>query len=186
MIPDSAPAVLRELTTVELLLIARVTTCMVLIHLPGGQRGCTGNSICFEADIGGLASTLPRTPDSLQLVVVRVHRSAAEYTDLRVRRQRVLAALTWLIAHNRFYSDVQLDADALRALPADGPVELPEVASTDLLDELLRQHAGPADPPPPPPPAAQAASGCGAARDRACPTRPTSASSGPSEFASCT
>ena len=42
------------------------------------------------------------------------------YKDCRVRREKVLNAILWLIQNNPFYKSVQVDHVALQALPDDG------------------------------------------------------------------
>jgi len=50
------------------------------------------------------------------------------HRDCRVRRQKVLQAITWLKDKNPFYADIVIDYDALACLPEDGiPQDFPAV-----------------------------------------------------------
>jgi len=61
-----------------------------------------------------------------------------------VRRDRILAALQWLKVHNPYYADIQIDLAAVAALPADGPLNIPQVDGGDQLDAMLGVAPGPA------------------------------------------
>ncbi|KAI9920222.1 hypothetical protein PsorP6_015917 [Peronosclerospora sorghi] len=45
-----------------------------------------------------------------------------DYTDFRVRRQKVQDALLWLIQNNRYYAHLRINEDNLNYLPSDGNV----------------------------------------------------------------
>ena len=63
---------------------------------------------------------------------------------LRVRRNRVRAALVWLKANNPIYADIEISEERLERLDLDGiPVEiLATVRFSDQVEELDRERAG--------------------------------------------
>ena len=65
------------------------------------------------------------------------------HRDCRVRRQKVLEAITWLKDDNPFYADIQIDYEALHRLPIDGiPSELPtaEDPQPNAQEQCRRRH----------------------------------------------
>ena len=66
---------------------------------------------------------LPRTKSNLGMVVVRQTRTSGKVNDFRVRRQRVLEALVNLKRNNKYYENIEIDSEALEALPEDGELE---------------------------------------------------------------
>ncbi|THU88625.1 hypothetical protein K435DRAFT_612718, partial [Dendrothele bispora CBS 962.96] len=94
------------------------------------QRG-TGSNVCFHPhEIRNVTSRLPRPFDSLydEIAVVIVSNDNSvtaetfEGTPFLVRRQKILDALIWLKANNRFYHDIEIDLDALSTYPDTGDV----------------------------------------------------------------
>ncbi|THU89498.1 hypothetical protein K435DRAFT_677793, partial [Dendrothele bispora CBS 962.96] len=94
------------------------------------QRG-TASNVCFHPhEIRNITSKLPRPFDSLydEIAVVfvsndnSVSADAFEHTPFLVRREKILAALLWLKANNRYYFDIEIDMEALNEYPAAGSV----------------------------------------------------------------
>ena len=68
------------------------------------------------------------------LPILHVTRKGTNDTEahFRVRRAKVLDALLWLKANNRFYQDIEIDFDNISALPVDGvPTEILQVEVED-------------------------------------------------------
>ena len=68
------------------------------------------------------------------LPILHITRRGANDTEanFRVRRVKVLDALLWLKANNRFYQDIGIDFDNISALPLDGvPTEILQVEVED-------------------------------------------------------
>lgn len=80
------------------------------------------------------------------MVIVQAHKNDATYVDLRVRRAKVLAALHYLNANNRFYSDIEIDGAALAQLPEDDNLQLPVLEGGEELQQMLQDEPGPAVP----------------------------------------
>nr|XP_012151329.1 PREDICTED: uncharacterized protein LOC105663899 [Megachile rotundata] len=84
-----------------------------------GQFHYKGHVINVEQDIKEIVKILPQSPEALYDLIVR-RESACGFADFLVRRKIVLDALCWLSTNNPLYADVQIDMDAVEALPVDG------------------------------------------------------------------
>ena len=93
---------------------------MSIYHLPYGQYGYSGHILNLPQDITSFVNSLPRSPATLDVIVVRRDGVNETHRDFRVRRAVVLRALHWLIANNRYYNDVTIDTNTLEMLPIDG------------------------------------------------------------------
>ena len=104
------------------MLISAVMPVMSIYRLPHGQYGYSGHVINFPQDVHGFATTLPRLPSEVDILVVRKEKDQT-HRDFRVRRRAVEEALTWLLANNIYYRSigVSVDHDTLASLPEDGP-----------------------------------------------------------------
>ena len=80
----------------------------------------SGHVTDLPQDVGFFASTLPRLPSELDVIVVRKEGANESNNDFRVRRSVVLHALQWLLTNNINYHNVRIDPDALDLLPEDG------------------------------------------------------------------
>ena len=108
------------LTQVEEMLISAVMPVMSIYRLPHGQYGYKGHIINLPQDVSAFATSLPRLPSELDIVLVR---KEGTHHDFRVRKLVVLRALKWLKQHNKYYRNIEINLDALNLLPDDG--ELP-------------------------------------------------------------
>ncbi|THU79556.1 hypothetical protein K435DRAFT_697541, partial [Dendrothele bispora CBS 962.96] len=94
---------------------------------PTDQRGTTSNVCIHPHEIKNIANRLPRPFDTLRdeiaVIIVSndntVTTQTFKNTPFLVRRQKILEALIWLKANNRFYRDIEIDMDALEGYPAD-------------------------------------------------------------------
>ena len=93
---------------------------MSIYRLPYGQYGYSGHTLNLPQDVTSSVDSLPRSPATLDVVIVRREGINNTHRDFRVRRAIVLRALLWLIANNRYYSDVTIDTSILEILPIDG------------------------------------------------------------------
>ena len=93
---------------------------MTLYHLPQGQYGYSGHVINLPQDVASFASSLPRHPADLDVVVVRREHSTQSHRDFHVRRSVVLAALQWLVSNNVYYNHININTSVLTQLPEDG------------------------------------------------------------------
>ena len=104
----------------EELLISAVTPFMTIYHLPQGQYGYTGHVINMPQDLSVFATSLPRLPSELDVMIVRKKGSNNTHRDFRVRRMVVQRALQWLKRNNKYYRNIDIDVSVLSQLPDDG------------------------------------------------------------------
>ena len=79
-----------------------------------------GHVINLPQDLTTFATSLPRLPKELDILIVRKEGSDCTHRDFRVRKSVVLGALLWLKHHNKYYRNVNIDYDSLNELPEDG------------------------------------------------------------------
>ena len=102
------------------MLISAVIPIMTIYRLPHGQYGYRGHVINLPQDLITFATSLPRLPKELDILIVRKEGSDCTHRDFRVRKSVVLGALLWLKHHNKYYRNVNIDYDSLNELPEDG------------------------------------------------------------------
>ena len=117
---DRIIIILQGLSQAEEMLISAVMPFMSIYRLPHGQFGYRGHVINLPQDIASFASSLPRLPAELDVILVRKQGSRSSHRDFRVRRKVVLQALLWLKQHNKYYHHIQINQTALNQLPEDG------------------------------------------------------------------
>ena len=100
MIPGPVPTELQGLTQAEEMLIARALPIMRIYIKPGGQRGYSGHCINLPENVNDLVSNLLRYLKYLAIIVVIVIAKDNTLFDISVRRQKVHAALVWLLQIN--------------------------------------------------------------------------------------
>ncbi|KAG5685123.1 hypothetical protein PVAND_014319 [Polypedilum vanderplanki] len=133
MRPGDIPDEIKVLTKAERRLLSRIIPYVNVIKFDGrfGQYGFKGQATLFALDIfevtDKLQNILPRSSDDTGLVVITETlenlNSSREY---RISRERVYAALRWLIANNPLYHDVTVNdsarletRDIIRVIPAE-------------------------------------------------------------------
>ena len=87
---------------------------------PGGQRGYSGYCINLPQHVQELATSLPRYPKELSLIVIKMKGKDNTFKDVPVRRHMVQNALTWLINNNPHYQEVHLNQQCLESLAENG------------------------------------------------------------------
>ncbi len=129
MDPGQVPPCLTNLTQIEEMLIARACPIMSVYRRHGGQRGYKGHVLNLPQDLKGFLDRLPCNVADLPVLVVRRRGADNTHTDCRVRREKVLQALQWLMLNNPCYKDITINHVALNHLPEDGIP--PELLSVD-------------------------------------------------------
>jgi hypothetical protein len=102
------------------MLIARALPIMRVYIKPGGQRGYSGHCINLPQNVTELATSLPRYPKDLTVIIVKVKGKDNTFRDVTVRKQKVHNALVWLINNNPHYSELTINEEALNSLPENG------------------------------------------------------------------
>jgi hypothetical protein len=101
------PRELNDLTFAENQLIALASSHMALIHLKNVTLGSRGHCVSVEHKISELFTTLPRKPCDLNLLNVRrLGRSSDNEVYERifkVRKDKMLSTLHWLVKYNILY-----------------------------------------------------------------------------------
>ena len=114
----TVPQQLQELTFAEKQLIALATSHMNLVHLKNGTLGSTGHVVALEQNISDIAITLPRLPSEVNIVTVvrKGMNSKQEVFEkmFKVRKQKVIYALEWLVKHNTLYREYAVTIDESR------------------------------------------------------------------------
>ena len=122
----------------EEMLISRVIPIMSIYHLPHGQYGYSGHILNLPQDVASFINNLPRSPATLDVIIVRRGGINETHQDFRVRRATVLRALQWLIANNRYYNDVTINTSTLEMLPNDG--HLTNISLISVSSELSSEN----------------------------------------------
>lgn len=104
----------------EEMLISSVIPIMSIYRLPHGQYGYKGHVINLPQDITTFATSLPRLPKELDILIVRKKGSDDSHRDFKVRKGVVLNALLWLKQHNKYYRKIDIDYSSLNEIPEDG------------------------------------------------------------------
>ena len=119
------PAVLKDLTLVEECVIARRHPVGSIVKLRPGNRWSPSSLIVFPQDPGNLLQILPSPTLRLQdiIKVFWVGKLQPSPEDMKpffnIRKHRVLAALLWLVAHNRHYHDLAINHSLLSSWPTE-------------------------------------------------------------------
>ena len=141
MIPSSVPEELKGLTQIEEILIARALPIMRIYIKPGGQRGFSGHCINLPQNVKELATSLPRYPKDLAIIIVKVKGRENTFRDVIVRKEKVSSALLWLINNNPHYYDLTINKHALNNLPENGiPADL---MSVETESDIVSDNDGP-------------------------------------------
>ena len=137
MDPGAVPLELQGLTEIEEMLIARACPIMCIYRKHGDQRGYKGHVLNLPQDIKGFLTKLPANVTELPYLIIRRHGAENTHRDCKVRREKVLQAITWLKENNPFYADIEIDYEALQRLPVDGITS--DLPTTDDLQQDVQE-----------------------------------------------
>ena len=130
----SIPDELQDLREGEKLLIQQVSPYVPLQHLQKGSYGCKGHVCSFPQDIHSLCTILPRLPSDVTLVNVvksfRDKQNVPHKLTFRIRKQKVLAALRWLVKYNTEYSNITIKESNLEWM-SEEEEDLPQPVTND-------------------------------------------------------
>ncbi|CAG8555855.1 17156_t:CDS:2 [Racocetra fulgida] len=122
--PGDVPEELQGLTEIEKMLIAQIFLVILVYCLREGQYAYKRNVINFPQDVHEFVTHLPRHPSSLDVLVVRRQfLSGPAFRDFNVRYVKVARVLLWLKANNRYYTNIDIDNEALQLLPENGTID---------------------------------------------------------------
>ena len=86
VIPSKVPHELQNLTQTEKTLIARALPIMRVYIKPGDQRGYSGHCINLPQNVTELATSLPRYPKDLAVIIVKVKGRNNTFKYVTVRK----------------------------------------------------------------------------------------------------
>lgn len=111
----SVPNVLKSLTFVEKMLIARVRHTCAFVKVASGMRKMKANIIAFESPVQKIYNILPPPREDLDEVLAILFTGPCKpteedfaHTPFLVRRNAVIAALEWLRLNHADYADIQI------------------------------------------------------------------------------
>jgi hypothetical protein len=144
------PAILEDLTLVEECVIARRHPVGSILKLRPGNRqspsnyyALYGHIIVFPQEPGTLLQILPsptlRFQDIIKVFWVgKLQPSPDDLKPfLKIRKHQVLAALLWLVTHNRYYHDLTINHSLLSSWPAEF---IPEQISANITYIEVSDH----------------------------------------------
>ena len=120
------------------MLISAVTPFMSVYRLPQGQYGYRDHVINMPQDLTAFATSLPRLPSELDVMIVRKKGSNNTHRDFRLRRMVVQHAFQWLKRNNKYYRNISLNTFALSQLPEDG--DLTDQCGVGIDDTMEREE----------------------------------------------
>jgi ATP-dependent DNA helicase PIF1 len=111
------------------MLIARVSLHIQVKRVRGLQYRYSGHTVCFMQNTIRMVTKLPLLPTQLNLVLLKPrnhnqnpHLQSRYAEDFRVRKNHIIAWLRFLKEHHPGYVDIELDEEALSALPCDSDI----------------------------------------------------------------
>lgn len=82
-------------------------------------------------DVASFASSLPRHPNDLDIIVVRKQSSSETYRDFHVKKSVVLRALQYLISNNVYFNNININHENFSLLPEDGNITIAQEVMLD-------------------------------------------------------
>lgn len=123
------PTELTDMTEAEKMLIQKYSVYVPLHHIQKGVLGFKGHVCCFPQKVEKVFNVLPRLPKDVNMVklikTVKDKDGEMKTKLLKVRKEKVLSALTWLVEHNVEYGDIVIDENNLDWMGNDEERELP-------------------------------------------------------------
>jgi len=130
------PPELTRLTLAEKMLIQLASPFIPLRHIKNGTFGLSGHVCCFEQDVQGFVTNLPRGKSDITMLNVlksvrtEIGSATAGLEVYKIRKRCVAEALIWLKRYNREYSDIEINMSALDWLHGpEGSLEVLNVVS---------------------------------------------------------
>jgi hypothetical protein len=112
------PDVLKKLTFVEKILVAKVRHTCAFVKVASGMRKMKANIVAFESPIQKIYNVLPPPREDLDEVLAILFTgpckpTAEDFarTPFLVRRNSVIAALEWLRLNHSDYADIQISKE---------------------------------------------------------------------------
>lgn len=113
MDPGIQPTELANLTQVKEMLIALVTPILQVTHATGDQFKYRGHTISFPQNIENVVKKLPHLLKDIPLIIVQRKDQHGTNYNFTVNKARVYKPLRYKIEHDKFYSNVIINENAL-------------------------------------------------------------------------
>ena len=110
------------------MLIARVSPILQVTYARDGQLKYSGHTISFPQEISNITSHQPNHVGDLDMLIVNKKSIGQQQYNFYVSRTQVSEVLRFKIQNDLYYKDVEIDEDALEALP---------ITSTNISDLLF-------------------------------------------------
>ena len=117
MDPGPQPEELANLTQVEEILIEHASPILQITHAINSHFKYKGHRISFTKNIEKVSNILPHTIDKLPIIIVWRRDQHGVHYNFIVNKDHVYKALKYKVEHDKFYSDVQINENALNDLP---------------------------------------------------------------------
>ena len=124
----AVPSVLKNLSFVEKILVARVRHTCAFVKVASGMRKMKANIVAFESPIPKIYNILPPPREELDEVLAILFTGPAKPTEkdfartpFLVRRNAVINALEWLRLNHSDYSDIEISHDNASQYGEDMP-----------------------------------------------------------------
>lgn len=117
MDPVEQPKVLKVLTQVEEMVIARVNPILQVTHARGGKYKYSGHTISFPQDISMVATKLPHRVQDLDILIVKRTGAHSKHYDCYVKKSHVMDALCYKIKMDKYYRDIEIDMASVNGFP---------------------------------------------------------------------
>jgi len=111
MVAPETPAIIQDLTDIELRLLSRVKIFMKIFKLGGGngQFALNGSAIHFAQCVEEIPEQLPLDVTTSGIIFVAEHvEKVSKCRELQVSLERLKAGFQWLLEHNHLYESVTL------------------------------------------------------------------------------
>ena len=114
----TVPDVLKKLTFVEKILVAKVRHTCAFVKVASGMRKMKANIVAFESPIQKIYNILPPPQEDLDEILAILFTGPCKPTEadfartpFLVRRKAVIAALEWLRLNHSDYADIQISQE---------------------------------------------------------------------------
>ena len=136
MIPSPVPDALLDLSQCEEILISRAFPVIQVYIKSGGSYSYKGHVINLPNNVQHVANVLPHCTKDIPIVAFTIKGKNDFEKEFKVRREKVLNALLWLIQNNPLYANITIDYYRLESLPVDGFIN---VDTVDFNQEISQQ-----------------------------------------------
>ncbi|XP_048046234.1 LOW QUALITY PROTEIN: uncharacterized protein LOC125268187 [Megalobrama amblycephala] len=149
------PKELKGLNSLEEHLVARNIPFMKLLCLPRGkQKGCHGPVVCVPINTTDVSNILPRNECDDHMIRIKLKRKLTykgHYEYKNVNTDRVRHALSYLIRHNKWYTNVEFNEQWINSLsasdePRDNDMDDCEMKDQDIKDKNEHEKGSGDDP----------------------------------------